>query len=123
MLTAAVVVLLAGCAVTPPPGGQVAELPFPTFQRGNGAPDALLEGKLVLDDGCLAVDSETGVGAVVLPDSATWDADTQAVTVDRVQMVVGDQVALGGGAVHGVDLVDPDHRCVRDEAFYVYSLN
>ena len=116
------VVILAGCAVTPPPGGEAADLPFPTFQRGDGAPEALLEGKLVLEDGCLAVDSEVGAYAVVLPDDATWDADAQAVTIDRSTFEVGDQVSFGGGYSE-IRSVDLEHRCVHgDEIFYAHTV-
>ncbi|WP_143426997.1 hypothetical protein [Georgenia soli] len=123
MLATAAWGLLVGCAVSPPPAGQTADLPFPTFQRADFAPEARLAGTLVIEDGCLAVDVENVItAAVALPETVTWDPDAETVTVDGAPFTVGDQVAFGGGS-YEVSSIDLEHRCMRgDEVFFVHTV-
>lgn len=92
-----------------PPVGPT-ELPFGTIESDlNGdSRDALLEGILTLEGGCLLVVStypstEEGGGpieeqtALVLPDTVTWDGETLGFPGSGTTYALGDEIALGGG--------------------------
>lgn len=95
VLTGVVLTLLAaGCS-----GGQAESSPlvtYPVDERSNVLA-AELRGELVLEDGCLMVDSDDGGVryAVIFPDTARWE-DGHLVYGDT-RYEPGDPVDFGGG--------------------------
>lgn len=74
--------------------------PFGTFEWDSqaAAPGAEIDGTLQLVDGCLMVGSDWGEDyPLVLPNIATWDSETQTVTIEDQSFTVGEHVSWGGG--------------------------
>lgn len=96
-------VLTAACAVGDErrPGDGEGR-PFAFYERtgdpGEG-PGALLEGRLMLEDGCLYV-LETHFGdrwLPAFPADAHWDEATRTLSLDGRSVTAGEEVRLGGG--------------------------
>src|SRR6187549_3961628 len=69
------------------------------WQPGAGADEALLEGRLALENGCLyVVRSDAERTLPVFPSAlASWDAATQTLTYNGETYAVGDEIAAAGG--------------------------
>lgn len=93
-----------------------------SFGEGDGA---LLTGNLVENAGCLVV--ETDDGSTVLPifpsNTTTWDAATNALTLDGTGHPLGNRVSFGGGYTsHDAENADLPEACGKpEEAFMVSS--
>jgi hypothetical protein len=93
--------LAAGCS-GPGESPEDGEQPFASYQRArepSEGPGALLEGMLVLRDGCLHViaDQTNEPWVPVLPSAAQWDDAEQALSLDGTSVKVGERIGLGGG--------------------------
>lgn len=82
------------------------------LSEGDGSGlDALIEGELTMDDGCLLVDDTP----VVWPYGTTWDADTRAVRLPEGEAVrLGDRVRGSGGYPYRADLGDQIAKALED---------
>ena len=110
---------LVGCAATPlPSSGPVAVYPAPDYGM-----DALLDGTVRLNDGCLVVEGGEGTTAVpVFPsDDVTWDEDSKLLTWRGETYSDGDAISLGGGFVgtSGIENGYFPEDCAGREAFLV----
>lgn len=69
---------------------------YPARGPGDGANEALLEGRLELVDGCLVLSEPGGARyALLLPDDVMWTGDAVE-TDDETRWVVGESVRIGG---------------------------
>ncbi|WP_425953542.1 hypothetical protein [Xylanimonas sp. McL0601] len=98
--TAAIALVCAGCADATPPAADPGS-PAASYSRtgpwGEGD-DALLQGTLALDDGCIVVVGPDGtVRTPVLPTDFRWDPGTETLSAFGVRLTVGEAVSLGGG--------------------------
>ena len=107
-LTAAVVLMLAGCASETAPAPPHEPFPFGTHHvdPNDGIPEAEVRGTLNLTDGCLMVELEGDEYPLVLPDVAVWDEPTQELTLEGRTYSMGDEVSWVGGYEHGADVPD-----------------
>lgn len=87
---------------------------------------AVIEGPLLLVDGCLVIDaSEGGRGQVLFPFGTTWDAAAQAVVgPDGVRVLVGEVLSATGGAIPAdaparLQLADCAARLRTDQAYAI----
>lgn len=144
----AVAPLLLGCATsdepdesrdvsaTPSPESPTSEAPTHFVIApggGEGGQQALLEGELRLDDGCLVVLQERGNGRVkaVVPAfldtmSPRWDARSRTLTVGDREYAAGSRVSFGGGLATRArvadDLAVPEKCAGRGPYFVVQQL-
>jgi len=83
----------------------------------DGSMDALLQGELAMQDGCLyVIGSEGGRTLAVFPRSLTsWDEATQTLTYGDVEFNVGDQISAGGGWTAPADSAVIPDTCELDE--------
>ncbi|MFW2513226.1 hypothetical protein ACNI3K_05560 [Demequina sp. SO4-13] len=91
-------IVIAGCAASVPPLPEGA--PVATWEwNAEGADQALLEGELALEDGCVYVVSSDGLRTLpVFPvDRVGWDADAETLTYGGAEFEMGDAIAAGGG--------------------------
>lgn len=72
----------------------------------DGMPTAQVLGTLKLANGCLMVEFEGHEYPLVLPDVATWDEQTEEVTIEGRAYAMGDDVAWGGGYGPGAEVPD-----------------
>jgi hypothetical protein len=102
--------------------------PIATYANaGTGGDAALLEGTLVIDDGCVYVDSEDD-GTRWLPvfprTDTSWDAANEAVRFDQ-EYADGDHVEFGGSQVsktHGTFEYSYPADCDADHEWVVAQL-
>jgi hypothetical protein len=91
---------LASCS-SGPTDVEIASWPIGTSQwtPGQGADDALLEGRLALLDGCVYVEMDDGGRTVpIFPRSLVrWNADSQTITYGGHTFRMGDSISAGGG--------------------------
>lgn len=92
---------LAACSTDGPSDSEIASWPIGTSQwtPGQGADDALLEGRLTLEDGCVYVEINDGGRTVpMFPRSlVTWNADTETIAYGGKTFRMGDSISAGGG--------------------------
>lgn len=100
-----------GCA---PPDNM--DFPFETYEAHAGPSSAAaIDGTLKLEGSCLYVDTGTIDAALLLPSTATWNADTETLTIARKQYRVGEAVTFGGQLAN-----EPMNlRCSGEEIFVV----
>lgn len=96
---ATVLIALTGCASSPP--GVDTDSPAAAYVRTGdwGEGDAAqLEGRVVLEDGCLTVVGDAGhVTVPVFPTDFTWDGESESLAGFGHTFSVGDDVSLTGG--------------------------
>ncbi|MFW7413557.1 hypothetical protein [Demequina sp. SO4-18] len=93
-----VALTLAGCAAGAP--GLDDDAPVATYEwNAEGGDQALLEGELTLEDGCVYVVSPDGLRTLPLfpADRVGWDASTRTMTYGGADFDMGEPVAAGGG--------------------------
>lgn len=116
-LSAACAIGLAGCtAASLPTSGPLAAYPSP-----EGGMDALLEGTLRLQNGCLVITGDPGVWVPYFPaGSASWDGEV--LRWNERDYRDGDQISIGGGEVGiGPDAYTPE-GCTGIDAWLVSPL-
>lgn len=96
---------------------------FEQVEGAEGGDSAGVEGVLELKDGCLVVrDDRENEGGVTYPAFAagtfTWDAESQALTLDGHVVKVGDRVVIGGGAPATPDEVKAPKGCKAAASFF-----
>ena len=96
--------------------GPVVTSPRDFFTGGGN--DALINGELVIEDGCVFLSSGGSRSAVVFPAGTKWSESEQAVIVDGTPAQEGDSVEGGGGFFSGEAL----RRNVGDAAFEAVSV-
>lgn len=96
-------------------------------ETGGDAPEALVSGEVVVDDGCLMVVEPDGAdGSVPLfPQGTVIEPGTEGPVVRTPvgELTVGDNVGLGGGFIGGLD--DDLGECngvARSGGFSVFSI-
>ncbi|MGI5286130.1 hypothetical protein ACQEVF_22720 [Nonomuraea polychroma] len=89
----------------------------------NAGDAALLEGTLVLDDGCLYADSDGQRWLPVFPAEETrWDAKAQTLTLGGSSAVVGERSGFGGGEADATIIAFAPDGCDRSKVWLVTSL-
>lgn len=122
-----------GDSDSPAQGSEETSVPFVTAPGGGeGGDAALLDGKLQIVDGCVAVFRELPDGAeLVVPvflETMTprWDRATETLTVGEREYADGDAVSFGGGeasrSAESTLLTIPEPCRGREPYFIVHSL-
>ncbi|HHW83852.1 MAG TPA: hypothetical protein GX743_08605 [Actinomycetales bacterium] len=101
----------------------VEDAPYATFSsQGEGHETALLEGELVIVDGCLVIRADLPEPVpVAFPETAKWHADDKTVILGERELTVGEQVSVMGGLYPLEDLLSGN--CLgRGDQFLVSAL-
>lgn len=111
---------------TPPPTADPSAGPLALYQATEGGFSAMLEARLILEDGCLYLTDEASRWLALWPSPGTsWEGDGVAIKGARV--AVGSTAIFGGGeteineeAVAAREWVaTPDPRCLVDKAWWI----
>ncbi|MGH3503656.1 MAG: hypothetical protein ACRDQA_22595 [Nocardioidaceae bacterium] len=106
-----------------PTTGQVPFATYDNWQPGDSGMNALATGTLVLDGGCIYLDTGHGRNLVLIfPSQTRWHQAAQTISLEGKSVKVGERVGFGGG---NVDTTSADHiptSCQRSSANAAFFL-
>lgn len=84
--------------------------PIATYHRSDDPntsyPGAMLQGVLVIEDGCLYLEDDRGKWLALLPSTVEWNESSQTLNLDGTSAAVGETVVLGGGEITNLSMIE-----------------